>query len=380
MPLSDSDSNTDGSISRNTDKSFGKNTKKNSNITIQDIYRARQAIAGHVTRTPLIKSEALSTRFNCEAWLKLETLQPIGAFKLRGATFAMSNLNAEQRTAGVVTCSTGNHGRAIAYAGKKLGIHTIICMSKLVPSNKVEAIKALGAEVRIIGESQDEAEVEVMRMVDKKNMVYLPPFDHPDIMAGQGTIGIEIFEDLPDVDTIFAGLSGGGLLGGIGIAAKTINPHVELIGASMDRGAALISSLEAGKPVQVREYESFADSLGGGIGLDNQFSFSAVQQVMDRAYRVTEKAIARNMVHFLEEEKLLVEGAAVVGVAAIDQHSIDVSGKKVVFVISGQNISMETYNRAHRISLEHSTDLKTQNTQRTSPPPKPVTSPIEEQA
>ncbi|SIS94819.1 hydroxyectoine utilization dehydratase EutB [Neptunomonas antarctica] len=318
-------------------------------VTLHDIYRARQAIQGHVTRTPLIRSESLSKRFACDAWLKLETLQPTGAFKLRGATYAMSKLTAEQRAAGVVTCSTGNHGRAIAFAGNKLNVHTIICMSRLVPDNKVNAIRELGAEVRIIGESQDEAEVEVRRLVNEAGMIYLPPFDHPDIMAGQGTIGIEIFEDLPDVGMIFAGLSGGGLLGGIGIAAKTINPNVKIIGASMERGAAMIASLEAGKPVQVTEYESFADSLGGGIGLDNHVSMAAVKTVMDQAYLVTEAAIARAMVHFLEEEKMLVEGAAVIGVAAIEQHNLDVSGKKVVFIISGKNVAIDTFDRARTL-------------------------------
>ncbi|WP_432471493.1 hydroxyectoine utilization dehydratase EutB [Amphritea sp. HPY] len=323
--------------------------QSNSIVTLHDIYRARQTIHGHVARTPLVRSEALSKRFGCEAWLKLETLQPIGAFKLRGATFAMNNLTAEQRAAGVVTCSTGNHGRAIAFAGKKLGVHTIICMSRLVPDNKVSAIRELGAEVRIIGESQDEAEVEVRRLVNEEGMIYLPPFDHPDIMAGQGTIGIEIFEDLPDVEMIFAGLSGGGLLGGIGIVAKTINPSVKVIGASMERGAAMIASLEAGKPVQVTEYESFADSLGGGIGLENHYSMPAVQRVMDQAYLVTEAAIAKAMVHFLEEEKMLVEGAAAIGVATIDQHNLDVSGKKVVFVISGKNVAVDTYDHARSL-------------------------------
>lgn len=314
------------------------------------VFLARQALQGRVVRTPLIRSESLSRRFGCEAWLKLETLQPIGAFKLRGATFAMSKLTDEQRQRGVVTCSTGNHGRAIAYAGSKLGVNTIICLSRLVPANKVAAIRALGAEVRIIGNSQDEAEVEALRLVEEQGMTYLPPFDHPDIIAGQGTIGLEILEDLPQVNTIFAGLSGGGLLGGIGIAVKSVNPAVELIGVSMDRGAAMVASLEAGRPVQVTEYESFADSLGGGIGLTNRYSFEVVRRVMDQSYLVSEDAIARAMVHFAEQEKMLVEGAAVVGVAAIEQHHLDVRGQQVVFVVSGHNVALDTLDQARVIA------------------------------
>lgn len=314
------------------------------------VFLARQALQGRVVRTPLIRSESLSRRFGCEAWLKLETLQPIGAFKLRGATFAMSKLTDEQRQRGVVTCSTGNHGRAIAYAGSKLGVNTIICLSRLVPANKVAAIRALGADVRIIGHSQDEAEVEALRLVEEQGMTYLPPFDHPDIIAGQGTIGLEILEDLPQVNTIFAGLSGGGLLGGIGIAVKSVNPAVELIGVSMDRGAAMVASLEAGRPVQVTEYESFADSLGGGIGLTNRYSFEVVRRVMDQSYLVSEDAIARAMVHFAEQEKMLVEGAAVVGVAAIEQHHLDVRGQQVVFVVSGHNVALDTLDQARVIA------------------------------
>ncbi len=314
------------------------------------VFLARQALQGRVVRTPLIRSESLSRRFGCEAWLKLETLQPIGAFKLRGATFAMSKLTDEQRQRGVVTCSTGNHGRAIAYAGSKLGVNTIICLSRLVPANKVAAIRALGADVRIIGNSQDEAEVEALRLVEEQGMTYLPPFDHPDIIAGQGTIGLEILEDLPQVNTIFAGLSGGGLLGGIGIAVKSVNPAVELIGVTMDRGAAMVASLEAGRPVQVTEYESFADSLGGGIGLTNRYSFEVVRRVMDQSYLVSEDAIARAMVHFAEQEKMLVEGAAVVGVAAIEQHHLDVRGQQVVFVVSGHNVALDTLDQARVIA------------------------------
>ena len=204
--------------------------------TLADIYRARRAIHGHVRRTPLVYSEWLSRRFDCHAWLKLETLQPIGAFKLRGATYAMQRLEPEQRGAGVVTCSTGNHGRAIAYAGKKLDLDTVICMSRLVPDNKVAAIRELGATVQIIGDSQDEAENEALRRVREEGRTYLPPFDHPHIIAGQGTIGLEILEDLPEVETIFTGLSGGGLLAGIGLAVKAANPSLELIGVSMQQG------------------------------------------------------------------------------------------------------------------------------------------------
>ena len=318
--------------------------------TLAHIYRARRAIHGHVRRTPLVYSEWLSGRYDCQAWLKLETLQPIGAFKLRGATYAMQRLEPEQRRAGVVTCSTGNHGRAIAYAGRKLGLDTVICMSRLVPENKVAAIEALGATVQIIGDSQDEAEAEALRLVREEGRTYLPPFDHPDIIAGQGTIGLEILEDLPGVESIFAGLSGGGLLAGIGLAVKAANPDIELIGVSMQQGAAMVASLEAGRPVRVTEQASLADSLGGGIGDHNRYTLPLVDALMTRSCLVSEGAIARAMVDFLAQEKLLVEGAAVVGIAALEEHLIDLRGRQVVFVISGNNLSLETFDWARKMA------------------------------
>lgn len=235
--------------------------------------------------------------------MKLETLQPIGAFKIRGATYAMSKLSESQKANGVVTCSTGNHGRGVAYAGNRLGIRTTVCMSELVPENKVAAIRELGADVRIIGISQDEAEIEALRLVEEEGLSYLPPFDHPDIIAGQGTIGLEILHDLPDADIIFGGLSGGGLLAGIGVAMKAVNPDILIYGVTMENGAAMMASLDAGKPVQVPEAESYADSLGGGIGLDNAYTFEMIGRLMDKGFLVDEKHIATEMAGFIENEK-----------------------------------------------------------------------------
>ncbi|HHF2913786.1 threonine dehydratase [Vibrio parahaemolyticus] len=318
----------------------------------QAIFAAKKAINGLVSRTPLLHSPLLSQQYQCEIWLKLETLQPIGAFKLRGATHAMNRLSEEQKQHGVVTCSTGNHGRAVAYAGQRLGVRTVICMSNLVPQNKVDAIKALGAEVRIVGQAQDDAEREALRLTEEESMTYLSPFEHPDIIAGQGTIGLEIIEDLPDVDVIFAGLSGGGLIGGIGLAAKSNSSKVNVYGVSMDKGAAMVESIKAGKPVQVEEHESFADSLGGGIGLDNRYTFKLVQEVMDKAFLVSEHNIAKGMADIFDAEKFAVEGAAAVGLAAIHQHQLDLRGKKVVLVLSGKNVSSDTFETALKIGRQ----------------------------
>ena len=322
-------------------------------LTLQDIYLARRRIAGLALRTPLIRSEALSRRWNCEAWLKLDNLQPTGAFKLRGALNALLGLEPAQRARGVVTMSTGNFGRALAWAGQRLGVPVSVCISRLVPANKVAALRQSGAELLIQGDCQDDADREARRLRDERGLAYIPPFDHPLVIAGQGTCGLEIMEEQPDIDLVFAGLSGGGLIAGLGLAVKGINPRAEVIGVSMREGAAMLDSLAAGQPLQVSEVHSLADSLGGGIGLDNAWTFAMTQRYMDRGYKVDEVQIARAMLHFLHEEKMLVEGAAAVGVAAVEQHRLDLSGRRVAFVVSGQNLSNETFAEACRLAGEH---------------------------
>ncbi|RKR04379.1 threonine dehydratase [Kushneria sinocarnis] len=315
-------------------------------VSLHDIYLARARIAGQAARTPLIRSQSLSARFEAEVYLKLETLQPTGAFKLRGALNCIASLDQAQLGRGVTTASTGNHGRAVAWAAARLGARAIICVSELVPPNKVAAIEALGAEARVIGRSQDDAFVEARRLVDEEGMALIEPFDDPLITAGQGTIGLELMEDLPELDQVLIGLSGGGLLGGIGRAVRGINPGVQVNGISMMAGAAMIESLAVGHPVAVEEQESLADSLGGGIGLDNRVTFALVREVMDRHFQVSESAIARAMVHFFEQEKMLVEGAAAVGVAALDEHQLDIRGQRVALIVSGNGIDAETFMRA----------------------------------
>ena len=322
-------------------------------VTLAELYRARKRIAGQVVRSPLVRSAALSQRFDAEVLLKLETCQPTGAFKLRGATNMIAALierhGREALARGVTTASTGNHGRAVAFAAARLGVPSTICLSTLVPANKVAAIEALGARITCVGASQDEAFEEVGRLVAEEGMTLIPPFDDPLIAAGQGTIGLELMEEAPRLDRVFVGLSGGGLLGGIGVAMKAVCPEAQLTGVSLSRGAAMWKSLEAGHPVMVEEAESLADSLGGGIGLNNRCSFALVDEVMDDHYQVSETAIAHAMVDMLENEKILVEGAAAVGLAAIVEHNIDIRGQTVALIVSGNGVSLETLDHARRL-------------------------------
>jgi threonine dehydratase len=306
---------------------------------LQDIYRARRTIGGHVVRTPLVPSIALSDAVGAPVHLKLEHQQITGSFKLRGAANALLSLDPEQRRRGVVAASTGNFGRALAYAARQAGVPAVICMSRLVPSNKVEAIRALGAEVRIVGSSQDDAQEEVDRLASGHGMAMLPPFDHADVIAGQGTIGLELLEDLPDLDTVLVPLSGGGLLAGIALAIKSANPKARLVGATMERGAAMHASLRAGHPVLVEEVESLADSLGGGVGLSNRYSFAMVRDLVDDVVLVSESQIADAIRFAYRHEQQVVEGAGAVGIAALSAGLVSDPGVTAI-VLSGRNIDM----------------------------------------
>ncbi|MGI9305167.1 MAG: hydroxyectoine utilization dehydratase EutB [Gammaproteobacteria bacterium] len=310
-------------------------------VSVEDIRRARSALDGLVTRTPLIPSQSLSQRTGSEVSLKLETLQATGAFKLRGATNRLVNLSSAARRRGVACCSTGNHGRGLAYAARQLGVSATICMSKLVPTNKVAAIEALGATVVITGDSQDEAQLEVERLVEEKGVIDVSPFDDPHIIAGQGTIGLELLEDLPDADTVLVPLSGGGLISGIALALKAASAHIRVIGVSMERGAAMYESQRAGRPVAVTEEATLADCLGGGIGIENRHTFEMVRALVDDFVLLTEDEIAAGMRHALLGERLVVEGGGAVGMAAVLADKVQTLGQKVAIVVSGNNVDMQ---------------------------------------
>ena len=313
-------------------------------LSLADVFQARLRLAGRVAHTPLVHSRSLSLHVGAPVYLKLETVQPTGSFKVRGATNTLAQLAAEGVTK-VVTASTGNHGRALAYAAHALGLEAAVCMSSLVPKNKVDAVAALGARVLIAGRSQDEAQIQAQRLAQEQGYAFVPPFDDLRVIAGQATIGLEILEALPDAATLVVPLSGGGLFSGAAFAAKAIRPDLRAIGVSMARGAAMHASLAAGRPVVVEELASLADSLAGGIGLDNRYTFAMTRELADEIVLLDEPSIARGIVHAYRSEHLVVEGAAAVGIAALlDAHVSERRGP-IVVVVSGANIDIAAHRR-----------------------------------
>ena len=311
-------------------------------VSLADILAARRVIRGVADGTPFVPSPFMTGAAGHDFLLKLENMQPIGAFKLRGAVNAVMTLPAT--VAGVTCCSTGNHGRGVAYAAAQRGMKAVICMSRLVPQAKVDGIRALGADVRIVGTSQDEAMHESQQLCDAERLVEISPFDNPKQIAGKGTIGVEMLEARPDLTTLLVPLSGGGLAAGVAVAAKAINPAICVIGITMDRGAAMHASLVAGKPVEVAEVASLADSLGGGIGLENRLSFPLCRDHLDATVLVTEEEIRHAMQVLYFEDRIVAEGASVVGLAAVLSGKVRVEGPTGT-IVTGRNLDMGLFTK-----------------------------------
>ncbi len=316
----------------------------NRKITLRDIYLARECISRTVRKTPLIFSHSLSEQTGASIHLKLESFQETGSFKVRGAANKLFALSSEEKSRGVIAFSTGNHGRAVAYMAKQLGIHAVICLSKRVPHYRVQAMQKLGAEVIQYGISQDEVYDHALKLEKDRGLTMINPFDDPLIIAGQGTIGIEILEDLPAVDCVIVPLSGGGLIAGIALALKSADSRIRIIGVSMDCAPAMYHSVKAGKPVEVEEKDSLADALLGGIGLNNVYTFQMVRDTVDDIVLVSEKEIAGAMFFALDTHRLVAEGAGAVGIAASLHEKISDLGQNVAIVVSGSNVDISLLN------------------------------------
>jgi threonine dehydratase len=272
-------------------------------------------------------------------------LQNTGSFKVRGAANKILSLSDNEKKRGVITFSTGNHGKAVAYVAAQVGVNAVVCLSEHVASYRVEMIKALGAEVSLKGHSQDEAEKNYQQLMASRGLVPVVPFDDPMIIAGQGTIALETLSVLPDTDVLMIPLSGGGLLAGVAMVAKSINPRIHVVGLSIERSPAMMESLKAGMPVQVKENDSIADSLLGGVGFNNQYTLRMVDKFADEHQLISEEEIKEGMFYIFDKQRLIVEGAGAVAIGALINKKINVNGKRVVALLSGSSINSEEYMR-----------------------------------
>lgn len=311
-------------------------------VTLNDIREAHQRIRPLASWTPLVDSRELSESLGVRLVFKLESLQVTGSFKARGAANKLTSLSSGERERGVITVSSGNHGRAVAYVARELGIHAVVCLSEAVPASKVEEIQALDAEVLICGRTYDEADEEAQRIQTDRGLTMVHPFDDPFIIAGQGTIGLELIEDIPQLDTVIVPLSGGGLISGIALALKATDPSIQVVGVTMERGPAMYHSLREGKVVEVEEEPTLADALAGGIGFDNAYTFRMAQRYVDDTLLVSEDEIAGAMAFALEKHRLIVEGGGAVGIASVLYGKVKELGERVAVVVSGANVGLST--------------------------------------
>lgn len=303
------------------------------------VFEAQKRIEQVVWDTPLIDSPAVARESGAaEVLLKLESLQNTGAFKVRGAANKILGLSEADRARGVITFSTGNHGKAVSFVSGQTGVKAVVCLSEHVPAYRVEKIRQLGAEVEVKGHSQDEAEEHYYQLMESRGMVPVVPFDDPAIVAGQGTIALEMLKKRPDLDILLVPLSGGGLLAGIAMAAKSINPDITVVGVSIFQSPAMLASIKAGKPVAVEEKNTLADSLLGGIGKENHYTLPLVQKYVDEHVVITEAEIEKAMMYAYVQHSLVIEGASAVGIAALQSGKVDAAGKKVAAVISGSSV------------------------------------------
>lgn len=314
-------------------------------ITLKHVWEAKKRISSIVSKTPLMQSSALQEKLSTSTYLKLENYHEIGAFKIRGAANKLLSLSKEEKSRGVTTFSTGNHGLAVAYVAKTLNMRAVICVSKRVPKAKIDRLHRLGAEVVIIGNSQDDAAKHSYFLEQSEGLTVVKPFDDPHVITGQGTIGLEILEDLPEIDTAIIPVSGGGLFAGIAYVLKQNNPQMNIIAVSMERSPVMYESLRANRPVQLDEQDTLADSLLGGIGLDNEYTFPMVKKYADNFVLVSEEEIASGMKFLAEEHRMIVEGAAATGLAAILSEKVPIRNKTVATIVTGNNVDIETIKR-----------------------------------
>lgn len=313
-------------------------------VTLGDIFRAAAQIGPLVTRTPLVPAGPLAGACGAgEVLLKLESLQKTGSFKVRGAANKILALNEAEKGRGVVTFSTGNHGRAVAYVAGKLQVNATVCISCHVPAYRAGLMRDLGARVVIGGSSQDEAEKHYLQIMQEEGLVPVVPFDDAAVIAGQGTVALEMLQDEPGLDILLAPLSGGGLLAGVAAAAKGVNPAVRVVGVSIERSPVMLESLKAGRPVEMVEKETLADSLLGGIGRENRYTLSMVRDLVDEHVVVGEEEIAAGMYYALKNHSLVVEGAGAVGIAALLRGRVACRGQRVGVVVSGSSVDLPRY-------------------------------------
>ena len=316
-------------------------------LTIDNVYRAHNILKGVVRKTDVIYAPKL--RVGADLYLKTENLQNTGSFKLRGAYYKMTRLTDEEKARGVVACSAGNHAQGVALAAKKNGIKAVICLPDGAPISKVEATKSYGAEVCLVEGVYDDAYNYALKLRDEQGYTFIHPFNDEDAIAGQGTIGLELMEQLPELDAVIVPIGGGGLISGIAYTIKTINPKVKVYGVQASGAPSMKKSIDDGEIEELSSVSTIADGIAVKKPGDN--TYAICQKYVDEIVTVTDDEISAAILALMEQHKLVTEGAGAVSVAAAMFDKVPVAGKKVACVLSGGNIDVTILSRVIKRGL-----------------------------
>ena len=316
-------------------------------LTIDNVYRASRALKGVARQTDVIYAPKLCQ--GADLYLKTENLQVTGSFKVRGAYYKMTRLSAEEKAKGVIACSAGNHAQGVALAAQKNGIKAVICLPDGAPISKVEATKSYGAEVCLVEGVYDDAYQKALQLRDEKGYTFIHPFNDEDVMAGQGTIALELIEQLPDLDTIIVPIGGGGLISGIAYTAKTVNPRIKVYGVQAKGAPSMKNAIEHGEVEELPSVSTIADGIA--VKKPGDLTYEICSKYVDEIVTVTDDEISAAILALMEQHKLVTEGAGAVAVAAAMFGKIDLANKKTVCVLSGGNIDVTILSRVIKRGL-----------------------------
>ncbi len=319
-------------------------------MSLEKIYQAKEVLKDVVRKTLIVKAKGVTD--NCELYLKPECLQNTGSFKLRGSGYRIAMLSPEEKARGVIACSAGNHAQGVALAAQKAGIKAVICLPDGAPISKVEATKSYGAEVVLVPGVYDDAFNKALELKDKFGYTFVHPFDDEDVIAGQGTIALEILDEMPDLDAVIVPIGGGGLIAGIAYAIKKLRPSVKVYGVQAAGAPSMYNSIKAGKISTLDSVSTIADGIS--VKTPGNNTFNLISKYVDDIAVVTEDEIAAAILALIEKQKMVSEGAGAVSVAAAMFNKFPIQGKKVVSVVSGGNIDVSILSRVIERGLQKS--------------------------
>lgn len=319
-------------------------------LTLDEVYKASHVLKQFIRTTDLIAAPAV--RPGCNIFIKPENLQVTGSFKVRGASYMISQLSEKEKESGVIACSAGNHAQGVALAAAKNGIKSIICLPEGAPISKIEATRSYGAEICLVPGVYDDAYKRALELVEEKHMTFVHPFDNPLVVAGQGTIGLEILNDLPDVDAIIVPVGGGGLISGVAYAAKQLNPKIKIYGVQAAGAPSMVESLKAGKILRLGSVSTIADGIA--VKEPGEHTFDYCNKWVDEIITVSDDEICAAILFLIEKHKMIAEGAGAVSVAAAMFSNLPLEGKKTVCVVSGGNVDVTFLNRTINRGLQKS--------------------------